>query len=83
MIPLHSLLSRIRWDRDFGAGEFEIGYWDRVLQEAVRVSFAQIVFEPGERDSFLAMGQDGVYRRIPLHRVRQVYKNGVLIWDRG
>lgn len=82
MIPLHSLLRRIRWDRDFGSDEREIDYWDRVLQRIVRILFTKIVFASEERASFLFMGRDGVYRRIPLHRVRQVYKNSVLIWAR-
>ncbi|MBW1963074.1 MAG: DUF504 domain-containing protein, partial [Deltaproteobacteria bacterium] len=25
MIPVHELLNRIRWDKDFGKGSFEIG----------------------------------------------------------
>lgn len=80
---LYSLLSRIRWDKDFGSGTFEIGYWDRLRKEAVRISFEKIAFEPGNRESFLAMSPDGICQRIPFHRVHQVYKNGILIWDRG
>ena len=37
MIPIHHLLSRIRWDPDFGRGEFVLGYYDRILEEVVRV----------------------------------------------
>jgi hypothetical protein len=29
MTPIHDLLSRIRHDKEFGRGRFEIGYWDR------------------------------------------------------
>lgn len=29
MTPIHELLSRIRWDKEFGRGRFEIGYFDR------------------------------------------------------
>jgi uncharacterized protein (UPF0248 family) len=28
------------------------------------------------------MDEEGVYQRIPLHRVREVYRNGALIWQR-
>jgi len=28
------------------------------------------------------MDKDGVYQRIPLHRVREVFCNGELIWQR-
>jgi MJ1316 RNA cyclic group end recognition domain len=30
MTPIHELLNRIRWDKGFGSGEFEIGWiWQR------------------------------------------------------
>ncbi len=29
MIPIHELLSRIRWDPEFAKGNFELGYYDR------------------------------------------------------
>ncbi|WP_411555602.1 RNA repair domain-containing protein [Nitrosospira sp. Is2] len=29
------------------------------------------------------MGPDGAIREVPLHRIREVYKNGELIWHRG
>jgi uncharacterized protein (UPF0248 family) len=28
MTPLHELLNRIRWDPEFGRGQFKIGYLD-------------------------------------------------------
>ncbi|MFN6960799.1 MAG: DUF504 domain-containing protein, partial [Rhodocyclaceae bacterium] len=37
MQPIHELLSRIRWDAEFGQGEFVIGYWDRVDRRLHRV----------------------------------------------
>jgi hypothetical protein len=32
--------------------------------------------------SFSVCGDDGVFVRIPLHRVRTVYKDGTPIWRR-
>ena len=29
MTPIHELLNRIRWDKEYGQGRFEIGYFDR------------------------------------------------------
>jgi len=29
MPPIHELLSRIRWDKNFGHARFELGYFDR------------------------------------------------------
>jgi uncharacterized protein (UPF0248 family) len=82
MIPIQDLLNRIIWDKDFGQGNFEIGYYDRVKDEIVKVSFEQIAFTPGEHFLFHLFGQDGEAVSIPFHRVREVYKDGKLIWQR-
>jgi uncharacterized protein (UPF0248 family) len=82
MLPIRKLLSRIRWDREFGQGEFEIGYYDRVTGKIVRVPFRELVIEPEERERFGVLDQEGVYRRIPFHRVREVHRNGECIWQR-
>ncbi len=82
MLPIYKLLSRIRWDKEFGAGRFEISYYDRVEDRLVDVAFTEIVFEEGNKHSFLAMDEDGVYQSIPFHRVRVVSRNGEVIWQR-
>jgi hypothetical protein len=35
MIPTQDLLSRIRWDEDFGRARFEIAYYDRVEKKVI------------------------------------------------
>ena len=82
MQPIHRLLSRVRWDEEFGKGEFELAYVERGQQELERVSLDQVKFKEGNRFSFLAFGEDEVYHDIPYHRVREVYKDGELIWKR-
>jgi len=82
MIPIHQLLSRIQWDEEFGRGFFEIGYYDRVLDEIIRIPFADVIFPPGAHDAIRVMDYDGVVVSIPMHRIREVYKNKVLIWQR-
>jgi uncharacterized protein (UPF0248 family) len=44
MIPIQDLLHRIRWDPEFGSGEFVIGYYDRVEHKLISVPFLQISF---------------------------------------
>ena len=83
MQPIDKLLNRIRWDREFGAAVFEIGYYDRVAAIIVRRPLADLLFDSGHKESFLLMDEEGVYQRIPLHRVREVYRNGERIWQRG
>src|SRR5437764_582706 len=74
--PIHELLSRIRHDKEFGQGQFEIGYFDRAEGTIHRVSFLQIGLPTGERRAFELLDESGRSRRIPFHRVREVYRDG-------
>lgn len=82
MIPIRELLSRIRWDTEFARGEFEIGYYDRVLGRIVRVAFWELEFPEGTPGAFELVDTQGVRRRIPFHRVREVFRDGERIWSR-
>jgi uncharacterized protein (UPF0248 family) len=82
MIPVQDLLHRIQWDSEFGSGEFVVGYYDRVEDRIVRVPFRRVCFEKGEHFSFEAVEDDGAVHSVPLHRVREVWRNGELIWRR-
>jgi len=53
MQPIHELLNRIHWDKDFAQADFIIGFYDRVEEHSV-----------------------------PLHRIKEVFGNGELIWHR-
>jgi len=81
MQPLETLLHRIKWDAEFGRGEFALGYYDRVARKEQVVPFTSITMDP-EKDSFSLLDEDGLVAHIPLHRVRSVYKDGVAIWHR-
>jgi len=82
MIPIQDLLHRIQWDPAFGQAEFEIGYFDRVTGEIVRVPFRRVRFAKGEHFGFEAVEDDGSVHTVPLHRVREVRRNGELVWQR-
>jgi len=82
MQTINELLSRIRWDREFGCSSFEIGYYDRVKESIIRIPFDEIIQQPGNSFSFQIIDRDGMGRTIPLHRVREVFRDGVLIWQR-
>jgi uncharacterized protein (UPF0248 family) len=82
MTPIHQLLSRIRWDKEFGQGRFEIGYFDRRADTIQRIALREIVFPPGKRRVFEMVDESGQSQRIPFHRVRQVYRDGQMIWQR-
>ena len=82
MTPIHELLNRIRHDEEFGQGQFEIGYFDRTEGTIHRIAFQQIAFPADERRAFELLDQFGQSRRIPFHRVREVYRDGHRIWQR-
>lgn len=82
MLPIHRLLSRIRWDPRFGQGEFTLGYYDRIARRTMLVPLREARFPPDSPRTFEVTDADGTVRRIPLHRVRAVYRDGKSIWRR-
>ena len=83
MIPIHELLSRIHWDKQFGQRDFVIAYYDKVEDCLVRIPLREILFKPDDHSSFDLIDQNGVLHSIPMHRIREVYKDGERIWSRG
>ena len=79
MQPLHRLLHRIKWDAEFGKGVFALGYYDRVARQEVIVPLASISLDA---NGMSFQTEDGMVARVPLHRVRTVYKDGVVVWRR-
>jgi uncharacterized protein (UPF0248 family) len=82
VIPIRALLDRIRWDPEFGRSDFTLGYYDRIERRVVQVPLARIHLESGNRFSFTAVAADGELHEVPFHRVREVYRDGELIWQR-
>ncbi|RJG02955.1 DUF504 domain-containing protein [Noviherbaspirillum sedimenti] len=82
MTPIQDVLHRIQWDPEFGNARFMIGYYDRLDDRIVRVPFQQVHLARGEHFSFDVVDEDGTTRMVPFHRVREVWRNGVLIWQR-
>lgn len=82
MIPIQDLLNRIRWDGHYG-GDFVIGYYDRIVGAIVRVRFAEISFPPDDHFAFVVIDAEGAAHSVPYHRVREVYRDGELIWRRA
>jgi uncharacterized protein (UPF0248 family) len=82
MQPLAELLHRIKWDAGFGKGRFALGYYDRVEHAEQIVPFDAVILDPERPGMFSVQDETGFTVRVPLHRVRTVYKNGVVIWQR-
>jgi uncharacterized protein (UPF0248 family) len=82
MTPIQDILHRIAWDPAFGSGSFVIGYLDRLSGRIVRIPFERVVLAPGRGFAFDVVDADGVARMIPYHRVREVRRDGRIIWRR-
>lgn len=82
MKPLHEMLNRIRWDRSFGDAKFEIGYFDRVEGRILVIPLARAEYDHPEDEGFAMVDEEGRTLRIPFHRVKQLWRNGELIWSR-
>ena len=82
MITIEALLQRIRWDPVFGQGRFTIAWYDRLQQRLICVPLEQIHLERGNHFSLTAVEPDGSVHAVPFHRVREVRREGVLVWQR-
>jgi uncharacterized protein (UPF0248 family) len=80
---IRELLSRIRWDPAFGRGVFVIGYEDHVAGGIVRVPFSATRSGGEDRCCLALVDAHGVERTIPYHRVREVLRDGAVIWHRA
>jgi uncharacterized protein (UPF0248 family) len=81
METIRQLLSRIRWDDEFGRGVFEVGIYDRVEDTIKFQPLEALQLEPGNHFSFDVV-IEGETATIPFHRIREVRKDGAVIWCR-
>ena len=82
MIPIHEFLNRIRWNKNFAHGHFEIGYYVRSEDKIIRIPFEDILFNPKDHFSITIIDSEGGTHMVPYHRIKEVYKNGELVWHR-
>jgi uncharacterized protein (UPF0248 family) len=82
VVPIHALLARIRWDPHFGRGRWEIAYLDRARPGLVRVPLDEVRTQAHIGFVFDVIDEQGIAHSIPYHRVRQVWRDGKLVWSR-
>lgn len=82
MIPIQNLLSRIRWDQEFRQAEFSIGYYDRLQRRLIEVPMRDLQFSAEDHFAVWITDSQGQPHQVPLHRIREVRRNGLLIWQR-
>jgi len=78
MMYIGDLLNKIRWDKNSKPEEYMIVYFDRMAGKSYEVAFTAI----GREGNFFTITINGRKTSIPLHRIRQVKRNGKAIWER-
>lgn len=81
METIRQLLSRIRWDSEFGQGDVEVGIYDRTANAVSFQPLQSLQIEKGNPFAF-TICINGEVLIIPYHRIREVRNNGVCIWKR-
>ena len=79
MKQIIDLLNKIKWDKREKPGDYEVYYLDRVSNELIGVPFGLIKRIEGK---FMVIDRHGEEVEIPLHRIRQIKKKGVVVWKR-
>ena len=78
MIPITELLNKIKWDKREKSEQYSIFYLDRILNKLIQIPYTKIKKLEG---SFMVL-DDIDKTNIPLHRVKKVMKNNVVVWER-
>lgn len=77
-LPVKDFLNKIKWSKKENPTEYSIGYWDNVDKKVVFIKFDEIKKIDG---NFLLLDrEEETY--IPVHRIKEVRKNSVVVWRR-
>ena len=82
MMPIHQLLARIRWDSAFARGQFTLGYVDHNADRLRYVAFTEARPDPANPSMLDLLDEAGKPMSLPLHRIRQVLRDGRVVWQR-
>lgn len=82
MKPIHELLNRIQYDEDFANARFVIGFYDRLEDRIIRIPMKELYLDKDDHYFFHLYDEDGEQHNIPLHRIKEVFRNDELIWHR-
>ena len=72
------LLNRLRWDKNLKPQEYVLVYIDRIEEKNYEIPLTAIA----RKGNFIMILKQGKEQSIPLHRIRQVKRNGKVIWER-
>ena len=72
-------LSKVRFDPKENPSEYMVAYHDRVKDKNIEIPLSDIS-NVDQLAFVLGKGADEV--EVPMHRVRRIYKKGLLLWKR-
>ena len=78
MQPIQDLLNKIKWDKRENPEQYSIFYYDRILKKLIKIAYNKIKRIEG---SFMVLDNEEE-SNIPLHRIKKVVKNSIIIWER-
>jgi uncharacterized protein (UPF0248 family) len=77
MITIKDLINKIKWDKRESPSDYVLIYID--MGERKQLPYTDIKRLEG---NFMIVERYGEEVEIPLHRVREVIKKGVVVWKR-
>lgn len=79
MRPIKDLLNKIKWDKREKPEDYSLFYFDRISKELIKIDYTDIKsFE----DNFIVAEKNNEEVYIPMHRIKEVRKNNIIVWKR-
>ncbi len=79
MRPIKDLLNKIKWDKRENPEDYSLFYFDRISKELIKIDYTDIKsFE----DNFIVVEKNNEESFIPMHRIKEVRKNNIIVWKR-
>ncbi len=78
MQPISDLLNKIKWDERENPEQYLIFYFDRILNKLIEIPYTKIKRIEG---SFMVLNNEEE-SNIPLHRIKKVAKDKIIVWER-
>ncbi|MBI2654443.1 DUF504 domain-containing protein [Candidatus Woesearchaeota archaeon] len=78
MITIKDLLNKIKWDKRENPEQYTLFYFDRIQKTLIKIPYTKIKKLEG---SFMVLDNEEE-TNIPLHRIKKVAKDNVVVWER-
>jgi|TARA_Y100000310_G_scaffold91835_2_gene89370 uncharacterized protein (UPF0248 family) len=78
MQPIQNLLNKIKWGKRENPEQYSIFYYDRIIKKLIEIPYTKIKRIEG---SFMVLNNEEE-SNIPLHRIKKVAKNSIIVWER-